>query len=141
MSIEDIKDLTYQKPGIRQSANETQVGGVHYGGGNFQHWDYVAVNGINYFLGVATKYVCRHRAKGGKEDLKKAAHYVGKLLELHDAGRPYPYRRDDVIRDLRELGEVYHLTTEEIRFCALAVVYRSRVDLEVMLKWATDAAM
>ena len=68
-------------------ANKRQVGGIHYRGGEYQHWDWVADNfGRGYFQGQITRYVSRWRLKNGKEDLQKALHYLDKLEELHRSG-------------------------------------------------------
>lgn len=63
------------------NANDKQVGGQHYKS-SIQHWDYVAANGLGYFEGQITKYVTRWRSKGGIEDLRKARHFLDKLIEL-----------------------------------------------------------
>lgn len=64
------------------TANEKQVGGTHYK--QFQHetWDVIADWGLGYFDGNAVKYLSRWRHKGGINDLRKAAHYIEKLIEL-----------------------------------------------------------
>lgn len=67
-------------------ANDKQVGGDHYGGGEFQHWDYVAAVNQSYHAGCASKYVARWRKKHGKQDLEKALHYVEKCKELRLSG-------------------------------------------------------
>lgn len=67
------------------SANEIQVGGNHYMSQPFQPWDFIAQNGLGFFEGCVVKYVSRHRHKGGVEDLKKARHYLDKLIELESA--------------------------------------------------------
>ena len=64
------------------SANEIQHGGSHYKGNPIQPWDYVAANGLGFFEGNAIKYLTRWREKGGIEDLRKARHYIDKLIEL-----------------------------------------------------------
>lgn len=61
-------------------ANTYQVGGTHYKS-SYEHWDLVLVTGMGYFEGNATKYIARWRKKDGSKDLKKALHYVNKLLE------------------------------------------------------------
>ena len=63
-------------------ANDTQHGGTHYKQRAIQPWDYVAANGIGFFEGNAIKYLTRWREKGGIEDLKKAQHYIEKLIEI-----------------------------------------------------------
>ena len=64
------------------SANAVQVGGDHYKSKHIQPWDYIAANNLGYFEGNVVKYVSRHREKGGVDDLRKAAHYLQKLIEL-----------------------------------------------------------
>lgn len=64
------------------SANELQVAGNHYLDKAIQPWDYIAVNKLGYFEGNIVKYVSRWRAKGGIEDLRKARHYLDKLIEM-----------------------------------------------------------
>jgi hypothetical protein len=64
------------------SANETQVGGDHYKSKAIQPWDYIASNNLGYLEGCIIKYISRHREKGGLEDLKKAQHFLAKLLEV-----------------------------------------------------------
>jgi len=69
------------------SANDRQVGGAHYGGTGFQHWDLVVLFDLDYFQGQVTKYVLRWNKKNGVEDLKKAQHFLEKYIEEIEAGR------------------------------------------------------
>jgi hypothetical protein len=69
--------------GNEMSANDTQVGGNHYAKQEIQTWDYIAANEIGYFEGNVIKYVSRWKQKGGIEDLRKAQHYLSKLIELN----------------------------------------------------------
>ncbi len=64
------------------SANETQVGGSHYKQFEHETWDVIADWELGYFDGNAVKYLSRWRRKGGVEDLRKAAHYIQKLIEI-----------------------------------------------------------
>jgi hypothetical protein len=66
------------------TANENQVSGTHYKDKDIQPWDYIAANGLGYFEGNVVKYVSRWKRKGGVEDLKKARHYLDKLIELSE---------------------------------------------------------
>jgi hypothetical protein len=65
------------------TANDVQVGGSHYKGKSIQPWDYIAANNLGYFEGNIVKYVSRWKDKGGVDDLKKARHYLDKLIELN----------------------------------------------------------
>ena len=64
-------------------ANSLQVGGSHYKDKAIQPWDYIASNSLGYLEGNVVKYVSRWREKGGLEDLKKAQHYLTKLIEVN----------------------------------------------------------
>lgn len=66
------------------TANAIQVGGDHYKEKTIQPWDFIAANQLGYFEGNIVKYVSRWRDKGGINDLKKARHYLDKLIELED---------------------------------------------------------
>lgn len=74
-------------------ANKIQVAGSHYKSKTIQPWDYIASNELGYFEGNIVKYVSRWRDKGGVDDLRKAQHYLQKLIELQvqppqiDAGK------------------------------------------------------
>jgi len=63
------------------TANSNQVGGTHYQS-PIQTWDYIIANDLNYLEGNIVKYVSRHRQKHGVEDLRKAMHYLQKLIEV-----------------------------------------------------------
>ena len=65
-----------------QRADDTQVGGSHYKDKTLQPWDYIIANDLGYLEGNVVKYVSRWKNKNGIEDLKKAQHYLAKLLEV-----------------------------------------------------------
>lgn len=65
------------------NVNETQIGGDHYKKyGDVQPWDVIQTWGLGFLDGNVVKYVARFRSKGGIEDLKKAQHYLSKLIEV-----------------------------------------------------------
>lgn len=64
------------------NANENQIGGYHYKTNKIQPWDFIAANNLGYFEGNIIKYVSRWKEKNGIEDLRKARHYLDKLIEL-----------------------------------------------------------
>lgn len=66
------------------TANEIQIGGDHYKEKTIQPWDFIAANELGYFEGNIVKYVSRWKDKGGVNDLKKARHYLDKLIELSE---------------------------------------------------------
>lgn len=69
-------------PEINTSALDTQVGGDHYSKLAIQPVEYITKNKLSYLEGNVIKYITRHRFKGGKEDLRKAQHYINMILEM-----------------------------------------------------------
>jgi len=85
------------------SANERQIGGVHYKS-PYQHWDFVADVKMDYFLGVGTKHITRWQKKDGIEDLEKTIHYIEKRIEVGaklDDPEPLYSRTGDYWRFIR----------------------------------------
>lgn len=70
------------------SANDRQEGGTHYAS-EYQHWDFVltALEG-RYLEGCVTKYIYRWKKKNGLEDLRKAAHYLDKMMDSSTKYKP-----------------------------------------------------
>lgn len=71
------------------SANQTQIGGTHYTDMAIQPWDYMREcmsdeAFCGYLQGCCIKYLSRFHRKGGIEDLRKAAHYLTKLIETKE---------------------------------------------------------
>lgn len=63
------------------SASKTQVGGNHYQSLAIQPSEFIHRNGLGWCEGNAIKYITRHKAKGGRQDVLKAIHYLQLLLE------------------------------------------------------------
>jgi len=63
------------------SPKDKQVGGDHYKVLSIQPSDFIVRNKLGWYEGNAIKYLCRHRLKGGTEDLEKAKHYIELALE------------------------------------------------------------
>ena len=63
------------------SAYDKQVGGSHYKNMKIQPSKFINDNKLLFAEGNAIKYICRHAHKGGKEDLKKAIHYIEMIIE------------------------------------------------------------
>ena len=70
----------YIKSIQHHGSNGVQVGGSHYRDKEIQPWDYIYVNNLGYFEGNCVKYVSRWKDKGGVDDLRKAIHYLQKLI-------------------------------------------------------------
>lgn len=67
------------------NANEKQIGGKHYKGFKYQPWDVVIDWDLGYLDGTALKYIARWKEKNGIEDIKKAIHFLEKLVETHES--------------------------------------------------------
>jgi hypothetical protein len=70
-------------------SSDFQIGGEHYLAKKIQPWDamkaWMSTEAFRgYLQGNAIKYLARYQDKGGVEDLKKAAHYIQRLIEEHD---------------------------------------------------------
>ena len=63
------------------SAYKKQIGGSHYKDMVVQPSAFINQNKLLFAEGNAIKYICRHQYKGGKEDLKKAKHYIDMIIE------------------------------------------------------------
>jgi hypothetical protein len=71
------------------NTNDIQVGGTHYKQLKVQPWEameaWMSREAFAGFLrGNVIKYVARADKKGGIEDLKKANHYLAKLIEVEE---------------------------------------------------------
>ena len=63
------------------TASKVQVGGGHYRAFSIQPAEFIQRNRLGWCEGNAIKYVCRHHAKNGRQDIEKAIHYLQLLLE------------------------------------------------------------
>jgi len=82
LNEQELKGIAQIGAAIR--ANAQQVGGSHYAVKAIQPWDFIIANNLGYLEGNIVKYVSRWKDKGGVEDLKKAQHYLQKLIEVSD---------------------------------------------------------
>lgn len=109
------------------TTNDRQVGGTHYES-EYQHWDFIEQCGIGYLEGVATKYVVRWRGRGGTLDLRKAIHYVEKLIELQRTHNRLP--RGNAPESLLKLFiEENNLTGSEGLVISLLCTWSTRAEL------------
>jgi hypothetical protein len=79
----DDKDIEAGESLLR--ANARQEGGSHYKQFKHETWDVILDWNLGYLDGNAVKYLSRWRLKGGIQDLKKARHYIDKLIEVEEA--------------------------------------------------------
>lgn len=66
---------------IVSSIGNMQVGGDHYQT-KIQPVEYIYANELPFIEGNVVKYISRHKAKGGADDIKKAISYCKILLKL-----------------------------------------------------------
>lgn len=86
--IDKSKDLTLEDyfAGLNNlyedsdKASNKQIGGTHYQK-SIQPWDIIDELGLDYYEGNVLKYLLRWRDKDGVRDLKKAQHYLQKMIE------------------------------------------------------------
>jgi len=58
-----------------------QIAGTHYMKMAIQPAEFINKNNLLFAEGNAIKYICRHSAKGGVEDINKAIHYLEMIKE------------------------------------------------------------
>lgn len=78
--------LTAVKTDPAPRADDIQEGGDHYRSKDVQPWTAMESwmsdeEFVGFLRGNAIKYLARCNDKGGLEDLKKARHYLAKLIE------------------------------------------------------------
>ncbi len=81
------------------SANNTGPG--HYKDKAIQPWDFIVSNNLGYLEGNVVKYITRWRQKGGVEDLRKAKHYIEKLIEMETGTAAPETDADALLRSQR----------------------------------------
>ena len=67
---------------------DKQIGGEYYLKMKIQPSEFANKNNLPFAEGNAIKYICRHKDKGGKEDLKKAKHYIDMIIERDYSDEP-----------------------------------------------------
>jgi len=76
---------TYIREGeelLNKDVMQQQVGGDHYKKHKIQVWNIVDEYKLDFYKGNIIKYILRN--KNGLEDLKKARHYLDKLIGDYD---------------------------------------------------------
>lgn len=68
-------------PRVKPEYTKKQEGGDHYKGMAIEPLEFILANKIAFSEGSVIRYVVRHRAKGGKQDLLKAIHYLEAIIE------------------------------------------------------------
>lgn len=83
-ALNAVREARNPKPVIHP-ASTRQVGGEHYQK-KIQPWDVVEAYELDYFEGNVLKYLLRRKVNR-LEDLRKAAHYLEKVIEREEGGR------------------------------------------------------
>jgi len=72
-------------PGIVvEPVTEKQIGGDHYKNMAITPTEYIVANDIRWSEGNVIKYISRHEAKNGRQDVEKALHYCELILKGYD---------------------------------------------------------
>ncbi len=66
---------------MAMNALNKQEGGDHYKSMKIQPVEFITANDLGFLEGNVIKYICRHHAKNGAEDIRKAIHYCELLLQ------------------------------------------------------------
>ena len=67
--------------GTTYNSLEDQIGGKHYRNMKIQPAEFINENKLLFAEGNAIKYICRHSAKGKRQDIEKAIHYLEMIKE------------------------------------------------------------
>jgi hypothetical protein len=81
--VESGVDIEWEDVLVEQelTALAKQEGGNHYKDMAIQPVEFITANNLGFLEGNVVKYICRHHAKNGAEDIKKAIHYCELLLQ------------------------------------------------------------
>jgi hypothetical protein len=79
----------YQQSLVSKNPDDEQIGGDHYRSLGVQPWHameaWMTPEAFAGFLrGNAIKYLARSDRKGGVDDIRKARHYINKLIEVSE---------------------------------------------------------
>lgn len=66
---------------MARDALDKQVGGNHYASMAIQPVEFITANNLTFLEGNVVKYISRHHAKNGADDVKKAIHYCELILK------------------------------------------------------------
>ena len=62
---------------------QIQVAGQHYEDCAIQPIEYIQANNLGFEEGCILKYLTRHQAKGGRQDIEKIKHYCDLLIRRY----------------------------------------------------------
>jgi predicted MPP superfamily phosphohydrolase len=113
-----------------ETANQRQVGGTHYKT-PYEHWDLAIFLDMGCLEYASSKHVTRWRKKDGIKDLRKALHYLDKLIEvyeIYDLHRPCPL--DRVKEEVNKFAIANDLTDLEGVFIYRLCTFDSKEELQ-----------
>ena len=123
------------------SAWNKQEGGNHYKGMAIQPMEFALKNGLDYAQANVVKYVCRHAAKNGKQDLLKAIHNIELMIEHYygaDSAPETPQAildaqpsKDTIKEEKRDIGQMVSCEHDGVIGCK----YKTNEGCLGCLKW------
>lgn len=75
---DELRNRVWDK---EEGALTKQVGGQHYKDMKIQPVEFITANELSFLEGNVVKYISRHHAKNGADDVKKAIHYCELILK------------------------------------------------------------
>jgi hypothetical protein len=97
------------------SVLDEQVGGNHYQRFKIQPLEFFKANEkvLGWCEMNAIKYICRHDVKNGREDIEKAIHYLGLILE-RDYPEPKKANWLDIDDQIHKETDIFEYPQEDI---------------------------
>ena len=80
--LRDESDKKIALDDTKKNALDVQIAGNHYKNFVIQPVEFCQKNKLGFCESSVIKYISRHKNKNGKEDLKKAKHFIDLLLDL-----------------------------------------------------------
>ncbi len=128
-----------------QTANLNQVGGTHYKT-SYEHWDLAIFLDMGCMEYASSKHVTRWRKKDGIKDLRKALHYLDKLIEvyeIYDLHRPCAKER--VKEEVDKFASANSLSELEALYIYKLCTFDSKEELQDTVRgaliWLTQDAI
>lgn len=84
---DDALPAVLDDPKSDYDTRSSQIGGSHYLKA-VQVWDIIDCYRLDFYEGSVLKYLLRWREKNGLEDLRKARHYLDKIIERQTIEKP-----------------------------------------------------
>jgi len=100
-------------------ADDKQIGGTHYKKLDPEPWNVILQWNLGYLEGTALKYIARWRDKGGIDDIRKAIHFLEKLVEINTPSKSES-NFDAVVKAQRDFLESKRNTVGFSKFATMA---------------------